>query len=109
MNRDNNDIIVKIPESIGNFKNLQAILLENCIDSIPDSICTLPNLNFLSLMKNPKLTEIPECLADMPGMYFVNLKGSNNVVLPDFWETRFKDMGGGMWDLEPDDKEEENN
>jgi hypothetical protein len=102
MNRDKNGIIVNIPESIGKFKSLQAILLDNCIDSIPDSVCTLPKLKFLSLMNNEKLREIPECLVDMPELYFLNLRGSNNVVIPDLIKERGNDLGGGMWDLEPD-------
>ena len=86
-NRDNkSDVLVKIPEEIGRFKDLNMILLDNCVDSIPNSVCTLPKLRFLALINNPKLKTIPECVADLPNLYFLNLKGS--------------DMGGGMWDLQ---------
>jgi len=50
-NRDskNNEVLINIPDEIGRFKDLEMILLDNCIESIPDSICTLPKLRFLAL------------------------------------------------------------
>ena len=100
-NRDNNsDITIRIPDEISRFKNLNMILLDNCIESIPDAVCTLPKLRFLALINNPKLKTIPECIVDLPSLYFLNVKGSNNVVLPDAIKERGMDMGGGMWDLQ---------
>jgi hypothetical protein len=99
-NRDKNGIIIRIPESISRFKNLDMILLDNCISEIPDSICELPNLRFIALMNNPKLTSIPDCIADLPKLYFLNLKGSNNVVIPESMKEKGTDMGAGMWDLQ---------
>ena len=63
-NRDKNDVTINIPESIGRFKDLNMVLFDNCVEHIPDSICTLPKLRFLALINNQKLTEIPECVAD---------------------------------------------
>jgi hypothetical protein len=100
INKDKNGLIINIPESIGRFKNLQGILFDNCVEHIPDSICTLPKLRFLALMNNQKLTEIPECVADLPNLYFLNLKGSSNVRIPESIKAKGTDMGGGMWDLE---------
>ena len=51
-NKDNNGLIIEIPEEIGRFKELEYIYLENCINKVPDSICTLPKLRFIALMKN---------------------------------------------------------
>lgn len=100
-NRDNkNEITVKIPESISRFKNLQMVLLDNCIDSIPDSICELPKLKFLALINNPKLQSIPECIGDLPNLFFLNLKGSDNVKVPESIKSKGTDMGNGMWDLQ---------
>lgn len=100
-NRDNkSDVLVKIPEEIGRFKDLNMILLDNCVDSIPNSVCTLPKLRFLALINNPKLKTIPECVADLPNLYFLNLKGSENVQVPQSIQDRGSDMGGGMWDLQ---------
>jgi len=99
--RDNkNDVIITIPEEIGRFKDLHMILLDNVIASIPESICTLPKLRFLALINNPELKEIPGCLAELPNLYFLNLKGSNNVQVPEAIKAKGTDMGGGMWDLQ---------
>ena len=101
-NRDNkgNGIVITIPEEIGRFKDLNMILLDNCVTSIPDSICTLPKLRFLALINNPKLRTIPECIVNLPNLYFLNLKGSNNVEVPEAIKAKGTDMGGGMWDLQ---------
>lgn len=98
----NNDVTITIPEEIGRFKNLNMILLDNCVTSIPESICTLPKLRFLALINNPGLRTIPECLSDLPNLYFLNLKGSNNVEVPESIKEKGTDMGGGIWDLERD-------
>ncbi len=100
-NRDSkNEIIVRIPESIGNFKDLQMILLDNCVEEIPKSICELPKLKFLALINNPKLNSIPDCIGNIPSLFFLNLKGSSNVKVPNSIVKRGTDMGNGMWDLQ---------
>jgi hypothetical protein len=99
-NRDKNDVIITIPESIGRFKDLNMVLFDNCVESIPDSICNLPKLRFLALINNKKLTEIPECVSELPNLFFLNLKGSPNVRVPESVQARGTDMGGGMWDLQ---------
>ena len=101
-NRDskNNEVIINIPEEIGRFKNLHMILLDNCIDSIPEAVCQLPKLRFMALINNPKLTSIPECIADLPNLYFLNLKGSPNVKVPQAILDKAEDLGNGMLDLQ---------
>jgi hypothetical protein len=101
-NRDSkgNNVIINIPEEIGRFKNLHMILLDNCIASVPESICTLPKLRFLALINNQELRQIPSCLAELPNLYFLNLKGSTNVEVPQSIKAKGTDMGGGMWDLQ---------
>ena len=99
-NRDKNDVTINIPESIGRFKDLTMILFDNCVDHVPDSICTLPKLRFLALINNQKLTEIPECVSELPNLFFLNLKGSPNVRVPESVQAKGTDMGGGMWDLQ---------
>ena len=99
-NKDNSDVIINIPESISRFKELKTIFLDNCIESIPDSICNLPKLRFLALTNNQKLTTIPDCISDLPNMYMLNLKGSSNVIVPKKIQETGIDLGGGMWDLE---------
>jgi hypothetical protein len=101
-NRGNDNVLITIPEEIGRFKDLHMILLDNCVTSIPESVCTLPKLRFLALINNPGLTSIPECVANLPNLYFLNLKGSNNVEVPESIKAKGTDMGGGMWDLQED-------
>jgi hypothetical protein len=98
-NRDKNDVIINIPESINKFKNLNLLLFDNCVESVPDTICELEKLRFLALINNPKLTNIPECVVNLPNIYFVNLKGSPNVQIPEAMKQKGNDMGGGMWDV----------
>ena len=100
-NRDNNNnIIIKIPEEIGKFKSLTLIMLDNCVDSIPNSVCQLPNLTFLALINNSRLTTIPECVVDLPQLLFLNLRGSKNVDIPQSVREKGTDIGDGMWDLQ---------
>lgn len=103
MNKDtNNNIVIDIPEEIGRFQNLMTIMLDNCVASVPQSICNLKKLKFLALMNNKQLTEIPECIVDLPKLLFVNLKGSNNIQIPSSFEEKGTDLGGGMWELDND-------
>jgi len=100
-NRDNKtDIIVKIPDEIKRFKKLHMILLDNCVDSLPDAVCELPSLRFVALINNPKLTSIPECMADIPTLYFLNVKGSTNLKIPQSIMDKATDLGNGMLDLQ---------
>lgn len=108
----NNDaklkIDVKIPESISRFKNLTAIILNNCVSSIPDSICELKKLNFISIINCPQLTSVPECIGDMPRMLLMNLMGSNNVKVPQNIQDKAQQSKGakpGMWDFAYEDDE----
>lgn len=99
-NRDKNGIIINIPSEISRFKNLNMILLDNCIASIPDSICQLKKLSFISLLNNSELKSIPSCLVNLPELIFLNLKGSDNVKIPKEIKNKATELGGGMWDFE---------
>ena len=99
-NKDRNGIIINIPSDIARFKNLSMILFDNCINSVPESICELKNLRFLAFTNNKELRSIPECIVDLPKLLFLNCTGSDNVVIPERIKQNGTDMGGGMWDLE---------
>ena len=98
-NKGNQDIMITIPEEIGNFKNLRMIFFENCISSIPNSICDLPKLELVALVNNPKLTSIPDCIVNLPKLEFMNLSGSNNLKIPEGLRDKMDELGGGMWTI----------
>jgi len=102
-NRDKDEIIINIPESIGRFKNLDMILLDNCVASLPNSIGQLKLLRFLALPNNKKLTALPESIKNLPNLFFLNVKGCPNVTVPQSILDRAEDMCGGcgMYDINP--------
>ena len=99
------EVNLVIPPSISKFKNLKSLILENCIEYLPDEICELKNLRFLSAPDNPKLTYIPECIVDLPNLLFLNLENSPNVRIPKRIEDKSSDFGGsGIYDMTSDEK-----
>ena len=74
---DDVSVNLKIPSTIGRFKNLDALHLEGVIDELPKEISQLKNLQFLSLPNNKNLKEIPDFVADLPNLQIVNLGDSN--------------------------------
>lgn len=102
-NRDKDNIIISIPPSIGRFKNLDMVLLDNCIASLPEEIGQCKALRFLALPNNEKLKSLPKSLAKLPNLFFLNVKGSPNVKIPQAILDRAEDMcdGCGMYDLNP--------
>jgi leucine-rich repeat protein SHOC2 len=86
---------------------MEVILLDNCISSLPDEICELKELKFLSLLNNPNLKELPDCLNNLKNLAFIALTGSPNVRIPEWLKKRGKtmrkdDSNGNLWDLEYD-------
>jgi hypothetical protein len=101
------NIDIKIPPSIKRFKNMEVILLDNCISSLPDEICQLKELKFLSLLNNPNLKELPDCINNLKNLAFIALTGSPNVRIPEWLKKRGRvmrkdDSNGNLWDLEYD-------
>lgn len=83
-NTSKDKLSLNIPNDIGRFKNLSAINFVGCVASLPDAICGLQNLQYLSLVNNPDLQKLPECIGDMPNLMVLNLGGSDpKKVLPD--------------------------
>jgi len=73
---------LNVPASIGNFRELTAIHFVGCVASMPESMCNLQKLQFLSLPENPNLQRLPECIGSMPRLSVVNIKGSNQNAIP---------------------------
>jgi len=101
-NLSRRNIILNVPDSIGSFSNLNHVTLHNCMNSIPESVCQLPKLQFLGLTGNKELKSIPECINDMENLIFLNLKGSGV-------ETRIDGLklGDGMWDMTREERPRE--
>jgi Leucine-rich repeat (LRR) protein len=77
-------ISLNIPNDISRFKQLQALNFVNCIVSLPEAICSLPNLQYLSLVDNKNLQRLPECIGDMPNLMVLNMPGAEgNNIIPD--------------------------
>lgn len=93
-NEGKEDLAYDIPASIGRFQNLEAILFKNFAKSLPDTICNCTKLDMLALPSNPKLESLPECLADLSNLGFINLNRSNpNVVIPERLKEKLDDQG----------------
>ena len=96
-NNKDNGLIIKIPNNIDRFSNLTTLLFDNCIDSVPSSVCKLNKLLFIGFPNNSKLTEIPECIADMPNLFVLNVQNSNNVVVPKKIEDSTTNYDSGIY------------
>jgi hypothetical protein len=100
-NKSNENIALDVPESIGRFKNLEALKLDKICKTIPDSVCNLKLLNFLALPNNKELKSLPECLINLTDLAFINLKDSNpNVEIPPKLKERLTDVGMGFYYFE---------
>ena len=100
-NKSKEDIALDVPESLGRFTNLEALLLQNIVKTLPESIGNLKNLNFVSLNKNKNLESLPESIADLPNLTFINLQDSNpNLNIPDRLREKMNDEGNGFWYIE---------
>ena len=64
-----------VPETIARFKNLQQIMFNNIVKSIPDSISQCTKLSFISLPHNKELKSVPDSVADLKDLAFFNIKG----------------------------------
>jgi len=63
----NNDVqppSLEIPESIGQFAELNYLSLSSCVKTLPESIGNLKNLEILILPNNPDLKRLPNSLMD---------------------------------------------
>jgi hypothetical protein len=91
-NKSNEKIALDVPETLGRFKNLEALLLMNCVKSLPNSIGELKNLSFLALPSNPDLNKIPNTVLNLPNLMFINLSGTKPDFTPEF-TAKFSEEG----------------
>jgi|688.fasta_scaffold05616_16 Leucine-rich repeat (LRR) protein len=97
-NKSNENIVLEVPDSVGRFVNLEALLLQNICKSLPESIGNLKNLQFLSLQNNPSLESIPESVSELPELVFINLRNSNpNIKIPEKVLENLSEQEPGFW------------
>lgn len=102
----NKKININIPDSISRFKNLHSFIAVNCVSSIPDTICQIDKLNFITLLDCPELRTVPSCIADMPRIMMLNVMGSTNCQLPEEIKAKASELRPGMWDFATEDDED---
>ena len=97
-NKSKENIAIDVPESLGQFTNLQALMLQNIVRTLPESIGNLKGLNFLALPSNSNLQSLPASIINLDNLAFINLKDSNpNVEIPDVLKEKLSDEGGGFY------------
>ena len=105
-NTSKDQLAFDVPDELGKFTNLEALLLINVVKSLPDSIGNLKELNFLTLSQNPSLTKLPETIADLPSLSFITLKGANpNLVIPPRLAEKLSEESNGFYYVDNDDEE----
>lgn len=95
-NKSKDSVELDLPKSISRFKDLEALLLMNCVRRIPKEIGSLQKLSFLALPDNPNLESIPSSILNLPNLMFVNLKGSEPS-LPEGFNNSFNNEGSGFY------------
>ena len=96
-NTSNENIELDIPESIGKFTNVEALLLVKLVKTLPKSIGNMSNLQFLTLSENKSLKELPEELADLPKLAFLTVRNVPDLVIPPRLSERLVEEGNGFY------------
>jgi hypothetical protein len=105
VNPDNNGLTIDIPDTISEFQNLWQLQLDNCVTKIPEAVCKLDKLNFLTIRNNEGLTSIPDCVLDLPCLSFINAQGSSNFTLPSrIKDMDVDDMGGNLYSFDNEER-----
>ena len=73
----------KLPKSIERLKKLTGLHIDGLVSEIPDTICQLKDLRYLSIPNNKSLKTLPLCLKDLPNLKLINFKGSDNLKIPE--------------------------
>lgn len=91
-------LVVDLPEDFGDkYQNLKSLTLQNCINKLPDSIGNLKKMTTLTIPNNPGLKELPSTLINLRDtLDFINIKGSEQVKIPDNLKEIVQDQGGGF-------------
>jgi hypothetical protein len=94
----NENIALDVPPSLGRFKRLKALMLQNIVKSLPDTIGELQNLNYCAFNNNSELTSLPDSLCKLKKLAFINIANTNpQLDLPQCLKERMEDEGNGFW------------
>lgn len=96
-NTSNENIELDIPESLGKFTNVEALLLVKLVKTLPKSIGNMKNLQFLTLSENKSLKELPEELADLPKLAFLTVRNVPDLVIPPRFAEKLVEEGNGFY------------
>ncbi|WP_445710608.1 hypothetical protein [Flavobacterium sp.] len=81
-------------ENFKQFVNLESINLHVCLShpiAFPDELCISQKLHTIKILNYP-LHEFPSCLATLPNLKFLYLRGHEIKTIPDFGEEAFKNI-----------------
>jgi Leucine-rich repeat (LRR) protein len=69
--------VEKLPEDIGQLKNLKMLLLAGCkhLKTLPESFGCLEQLEHLDMFENPSLEMLPESFGQLQALNHLNLGG----------------------------------
>ena len=76
-NKSGDNISLVVPPSIGRFKNLQALMMTNCVSELPEEIGLLKELTYLALPDNKNLKSLPKSILGLPNLRFIMLNGTH--------------------------------
>jgi hypothetical protein len=103
VNKSNDTLDLDIPETISKFQNLVALVLENCVKTIPEELGQCENLMFLTLQKNRNLESLPDSLADLELLELISLSDSNpSIRIPERLKAIMVDEGNGFYAINKD-------
>jgi Leucine-rich repeat (LRR) protein len=73
-------------------------MLDNIVNTLPDSISECKSINFLSLPNNKNLDNLPESIGQMENLNFLNIQNCNpGLRIPDSIADKFDDIGNGLY------------
>lgn len=97
-NKSNDSLDLDIPPSIGKFRDMMALVLENCVRTLPEEVGELENLTFLTLQKNKNLQSLPESLVNLELLDLISLTGSNpNIQIPERLRAIMQEESDGFY------------
>jgi hypothetical protein len=102
-NKSNDTLDLDIPPSIGKFRDVIALVLENCVRTLPEELGQMEGLTFLTLQNNKNLQSLPESLADLEFLDLIALSGSNpNTEIPERLSAMMVEEGEGFYYISRD-------